>query len=419
MDNQCQGSAWVQNETDYSFMQWLDTDSSTVISTGQGTLDLACVGVYYFICTDTTGTYSYAVDVMHWCDAMNMYYGLVILNETYMGECNGNVTPGSLYHHPDLYPLNPITHDWRDEFGNVISTNNALDSACAGTYIVRIEEGNGCVTLDTFTVGVQYPEPSFHLHLDIDDATPGNCDGRVRTNPIGGTPPYTYLYSDTTSNQINDGLCPGFYFVEVWDANNDYGFKQFLIVDQDYTITNSTFPDSLVTDTLNGTPIQDCSIDYANIFSSSISSTNQIGDTIYVDWIITYYNSTSTTITVPYYANSTFTGIYAFTLSVFCTQKAITGSVKVFDQSDELYLDMEEVSKENNLIIYPNPVQDILTINSEEKGELQIFDMRGSLVKEVQLELENQIVLDHLESGMYILSFKIDRHKFQKKLIKQ
>ena len=40
------------------------------------------------------------------------------------------------------------------------------------------------------------------ISLDIDSATCGNADGRVIATVSGGAPPYTYLWSDGTTNSI-------------------------------------------------------------------------------------------------------------------------------------------------------------------------------------------------------------------------
>lgn len=49
------------------------------------------------------------------------------------------------------------------------------------------------------------------------------CDGKVKINPSGGTPPYTYKWSENTNNselQQVDNLCEGIYRCFVQDTYN-------------------------------------------------------------------------------------------------------------------------------------------------------------------------------------------------------
>ncbi len=99
------------------------------------------------------------------------------------------------------------------------STNAATQTinVGAGTYSVSVTNGSGCsgsasITVTTFSMTV---------NLTPQDAgCPGTCDGSITTNVIGGSAPYTYLWSNgqTTPNII--GLCAGNYAVTVTDSNS-------------------------------------------------------------------------------------------------------------------------------------------------------------------------------------------------------
>ena len=47
----------------------------------------------------------------------------------------------------------------------------------------------------------------------------GACDGQATASIVGGTAPYTYLWSDGQSSAVAIGLCPGTYSVDVTDFN--------------------------------------------------------------------------------------------------------------------------------------------------------------------------------------------------------
>lgn len=71
-----------------------------------------------------------------------------------------------------------------------------------------------------------------------------------------------------------------------------------------------------------------------------------------------------------------------------------------------------------DLKIHPNPVKDYLFIETSEKiKEIKIFDMTGSLVKEIQFP-ENSLNVSNLPKGIYIIEISIPKGKQKFKLIK-
>lgn len=73
---------------------------------------------------------------------------------------------------------------------------------------------------------------------------------------------------------------------------------------------------------------------------------------------------------------------------------------------------------ENSMNIYPNPVKDILHIETPEHKPVksEIFNLYGSLIIS---QNSKTIDLNMLASGMYILSVKTDSYTITKKIIKQ
>lgn len=83
------------------------------------------------------------------------------------------------------------------------------------------------------------------------------CNGTAIAEPIGGNPPYTYLWDDprAQTNQIADSLCAGVYCVIITDASNNT-FQQCVTVEDFLAQTlisdglcpggTYTFPDSSV-----------------------------------------------------------------------------------------------------------------------------------------------------------------------------
>lgn len=68
----------------------------------------------------------------------------------------------------------------------------------------------------------------------------------------------------------------------------------------------------------------------------------------------------------------------------------------------------------NSLIIYPNPASENITIKNLKNIDnqiVQIYNVLGSLVKEIELTTTNQINISDLTNGVYFVKFKNDPQK--------
>ncbi|MGJ8722632.1 MAG: SprB repeat-containing protein, partial [Salinibacterium amurskyense] len=108
----------------------------------------------------------------------------------------------------------PFTYLWSD--GQTTATATGL---IAGTYYVSIVDANGCSNNDSIVIG--QPNSS----LDIQSTTTpvvcyGQANGFATTSVSGGTPSYTYLWSNGGTSASITGLVAGTYSVIATDANN-------------------------------------------------------------------------------------------------------------------------------------------------------------------------------------------------------
>ena len=62
--------------------------------------------------------------------------------------------------------------------------------------------------------------------------------------------------------------------------------------------------------------------------------------------------------------------------------------------------DALENVKPNQLLVYPNPTQDILKVSGIEAQTLRVYDVRGRLVHQ---EKGTEVHVSHLSNGVYIL----------------
>ncbi len=88
-----------------------------------------------------------------------------------------------------------------------------------GNYRIEIEYGNGCRAV--FRRELAAPARIEVDELIVNASGPNNADGAIVVQARGGRPPYAYSLDGGDPNQegIFEGLLPGFYSVEVQDAN--------------------------------------------------------------------------------------------------------------------------------------------------------------------------------------------------------
>ncbi|MBN2890910.1 MAG: T9SS type A sorting domain-containing protein [Bacteroidales bacterium] len=99
-----------------------------------------------------------------------------------------------------------------------------------------------------------------------------------------------------------------------------------------------------------------------------------------------------------------------------------SGSAYVFDNLETPLVKISEIAKEMGIIVYPNPSSDYLFICTEKEVkngfEIKIFDISGNCVyKNDNYENQSQINISHLNSGIYIITTKIENILNSKKLI--
>uniref|UniRef100_UPI004048CF6B PKD domain-containing protein n=3 Tax=Roseivirga sp. TaxID=1964215 RepID=UPI004048CF6B len=96
-------------------------------------------------------------------------------------------------------------------------TTQDISGLAAGNYTVTITDNLACTYTESFTI----TEPNvLAVNPTITDVLCfGDNTGRVRTNPSGGTAPYTYLWSTGNTGKNLNNRVAGIYSVTVTDAN--------------------------------------------------------------------------------------------------------------------------------------------------------------------------------------------------------
>jgi hypothetical protein len=104
------------------------------------------------------------------------------------------------------------TYQWNT--GANTATVNNLGS---GTYTVTVTDGENCTA--TATATVNQPEPIVVNASATPQTANGAADGTASANPGGGTPGYTFAWSNGGNTATITGLLPDSYTVTVTDQN--------------------------------------------------------------------------------------------------------------------------------------------------------------------------------------------------------
>jgi gliding motility-associated-like protein len=123
--------------------------------------------------------------------------------------CNGSATANFT---PACSP-GPFYYKWSNS-----ATTQTITGLCAGVYTVTIVDSSSVPpALDTASVRITNTSG---FTVSMTDSNPV-CSkrGNITANPSGGTPPYTYAWSNGETNQVDTGLIAGIYTCTITDQN--------------------------------------------------------------------------------------------------------------------------------------------------------------------------------------------------------
>ena len=140
----------------------------------------------------------------------SMCYALDISYTALQPLCNGE-SNGSI----DLTVANatpPLTFSWSNG-----ATTEDLTNVPTGTYVVTVTDAFDIAAQET----IELLQPLvLGTVVGVQGQTIVNgCDGSATANPTGGTPGFTYLWSNGQMTQTASNLCAGVYQVTVSDTN--------------------------------------------------------------------------------------------------------------------------------------------------------------------------------------------------------
>lgn len=107
-----------------------------------------------------------------------------------------------------------ITYTWSPSGGNA-STASGLSNQ---VYTVTAQDANGCINTATISIGVT-ASPTLTVDSTNDIKCNGQTNGEGYVHATGGTPGYTYAWSNSGTGVSQTNLGVGSFSVEVTDAN--------------------------------------------------------------------------------------------------------------------------------------------------------------------------------------------------------
>jgi gliding motility-associated-like protein len=183
--------------------------TSTIVNTGSASNQQSslCAGPYGVTITDANGCAdSSSANVT---DIFTPPFTLSATDPSCFGECDGSITATFT-----CFGCEPFRWYAGVDTTNLIGTGNTITGLCAGTYLARLTTGFGCNRYDTIILN----EPDqIILTTTSVDAGCTSPTGQASVSATGGVAPYTFLWSNGSTNATITGVVAGTYTVTVTD----------------------------------------------------------------------------------------------------------------------------------------------------------------------------------------------------------
>ena len=131
------------------------------------------------------------------------------------------------------------------DFGATYQSSDTFPSLCAGSYNVLVQDANGC--LGDYNFAISGPQSLGLQSSSYFDACDSNVVGQgsyISVSAYGGTPPYTYMWSNGNTSSYLQNPSSGTYTVIVSDANGCTFSETFTVPsNQCYTISGNVYVD--------------------------------------------------------------------------------------------------------------------------------------------------------------------------------
>ena len=108
-------------------------------------------------------------------------------------------------------PYQPVTYLW-----STGAASDLVSNITAGTYQTTITYSNGCSSTYSYTI-TQKPQINYSCTINKPSCS-GNTNGSIIGTASGGTPPYSYLWSNGSTSASLTGIAAGNYDITITDS---------------------------------------------------------------------------------------------------------------------------------------------------------------------------------------------------------
>lgn len=169
--------------------------------------------------------------------------------------------------------FSPYTASWSNG-----DTTNIASNLGQGTYTLFLKDAKGCVKTGSYTIpSLDTLDISFTV---VNVSCFGSADGAVNAEPIGGTPGYSYLWSNQQTTKSIDKLLPGNYNLTITDSKGCMYDKLITVSEPDSVLVatavgqdvdcNGEENGAVIFKAQGGTPPYYYSVDSINYIPNSI-----------------------------------------------------------------------------------------------------------------------------------------------------
>lgn len=196
------GSAWVKPSAGTTPYTYLWNSGETVDSVINKT-----VGIYSVTVTDANGCSTFKSLFVKDTSSLKVKASTLQNKIRCAGRADGEATAIA------TFGTSPYTYEWSNG-----ATGTTASNLIAGTYYIEATDDNGCKAVDS----IKFIEENV-FRIIIRDSSMITCfdgtDGWALVNAEGGIAPYTILWNNGATTNLNSGLAAGTYSATITDAN--------------------------------------------------------------------------------------------------------------------------------------------------------------------------------------------------------
>lgn len=217
---------------------------------GQGTNSISglCPNTYTVTVIDNNGTGCSASNSITIIEPTALAAVVTTVNLRCNGLCEGSATVTPSGGTP------PYMVSWDGAlYTNIVGPKSTKLNLCAGNHSVDVKDAHGCIKTTNFVINepTLLTSTSTHTNLTCNSA----CIGTGTANPVGGTSPYTYSWTNGDMLVTADSLCAGTYLVTITDDSLCTVLDSVSIIEPDTLNPNVQFTNITCNNSNNGTAV--------------------------------------------------------------------------------------------------------------------------------------------------------------------